>query len=135
MNYTIYNESTGQILKIVQTENIEAQLQNGESYLEGSINDSAYYISNGVAVEIPSKPNKYCNFDYQTKQWIDSRTNEYQWAIVRFERKKRLQDCDWTQLSDIPAETKAKWESYRQALRDITNQADPFNIIYPTKPD
>ena len=135
MNYTIYKESNGQILRIVQTVNIESQIQNGESYIEGSINDSHYYIENNAAVEKPERPNNYCDFDYDSKQWVDRRTNEYQWAVVRFERKKRLQDCDWTQLSDIPVETKAKWETYRQALRDITNQADPFNIIYPTKPE
>lgn len=27
------------------------------------------------------------------------------------------------------------WCDYRQALRDITNQPDPFNIVWPTKPE
>ena len=27
------------------------------------------------------------------------------------------------------------WTTYRQALRDITEQADPFDITWPTKPD
>ena len=26
-------------------------------------------------------------------------------------------------------------KTYRQALRDITNQSDPFDITWPTKPD
>jgi len=36
----------------------------------------------------------------------------------------------WTQLSDSPVD-KAAWATYRQALRDITTQVDPFNIKWP----
>jgi hypothetical protein len=42
----------------------------------------------------------------------------------------------WTQLPDAAltnTET-ANWASYRQALRNITTQSDPFNIIWPTAP-
>jgi hypothetical protein len=27
-----------------------------------------------------------------------------------------------------------KWKEYRQALRDVTLQDDPFNIIWPDEP-
>lgn len=62
--------------------------------------------------------------------------NDSQWAKVRADRNKRLADCDWTQLSDAPlnSDQKADWATYRQALRDITNQTDPFNIIWPEQP-
>ena len=59
-----------------------------------------------------------------------------QWANIRSERNQRLSACDWTQLSDAPltnVET-ADWGTYRQALRDITTQSDPFNIQWPEKP-
>jgi hypothetical protein len=48
-----------------------------------------------------------------------------------------LNECDWTQLPDSPLteEKKLEWKVYRQDLRDITNQEDPHNIIWPTKPD
>jgi hypothetical protein len=59
---------------------------------------------------------------------------EAQWPIVREKRDKLLQETDWTQLPDIPQETKNLWESYRQELRDITKQSDPHNIIWPTLP-
>lgn len=61
---------------------------------------------------------------------------ERQWANIRSERNQRLSECDWTQLSDAPltnVET-TDWGSYRQALRDITTQSDPFNIQWPTSP-
>jgi hypothetical protein len=56
-----------------------------------------------------------------------------QWAVVRAERNKLLAACDWTQLSDASADA-AVWATYRQALRDITDQANPFNIVWPVKP-
>jgi hypothetical protein len=53
-----------------------------------------------------------------------------QWDVVRAERNKLLADCDWTQLPDAPVDA-AAWATYRQALRDITSQANPFNIVWP----
>jgi hypothetical protein len=58
---------------------------------------------------------------------------ESQWARVRRDRNRLLTDCDWTQLPDAPVDKQA-WAAYRQALRDITMQADPFNLVWPTKP-
>jgi hypothetical protein len=59
---------------------------------------------------------------------------ENQWEIVRETRNELLKDCDWTQLSDIPVETKEIWTEYRTQLRDITTQPNPFNINWPVKP-
>lgn len=58
---------------------------------------------------------------------------EGQWDFIRIERNRRLADCDWTQLPDAPVDT-AAWAVYRQALRDITLQPDPFNIVWPIEP-
>jgi hypothetical protein len=59
---------------------------------------------------------------------------ENQWFIVREIRNELLVECDWTQLADIPSETKAIWSQYRQSLRDITSQTNPFSITWPVKP-
>ena len=59
---------------------------------------------------------------------------ETQWFIIRETRNELLTECDWTQLSDIPSETKVIWSEYRQSLRDITSQTNPFNITWPVKP-
>lgn len=63
-----------------------------------------------------------------TQEQIDE-----QWAAVRAERNEKLAACDWTQLPDAPVDREA-WATYRQELRDITLQSDPFNIIWPTPP-
>ena len=62
---------------------------------------------------------------------------EAQWKAVRDSRNKLLLDCDWTQLPDAPLtdEQKTAWQAYRQALRDVTQQTDPFNITWPAKPE
>jgi hypothetical protein len=57
-----------------------------------------------------------------------------QWAEIRAERNAKLAACDWTQLPDAPADT-AAWATYRQELRDITTQNDPFDIIWPSLPE
>jgi len=66
------------------------------------------------------------------EEWADKLADE--WAAVRAERNERLADCDWTQLPDAPVST-TTWAVYRQALRDITLQDDPFNIQWPNTPE
>jgi hypothetical protein len=63
--------------------------------------------------------------------------NDEQWVVVRSERNIKLQASDWSVLADVPItpEKKTEWETYRQALRDVTNQPDPFNITWPMPPE
>lgn len=56
---------------------------------------------------------------------------------VRAERQMRLTSCDWTQVGDAPltVEVKAAWATYRQALRDLTEDyASPDVVVWPTRP-
>lgn len=59
--------------------------------------------------------------------------SDNEWANVRMARNAKLASCDWTQLADAPADDLV-WAVYRQALRDITTQTDPFNIVWPDVP-
>jgi hypothetical protein len=59
---------------------------------------------------------------------------ENQWEEIRLIRNQLLTECDWTQLSDVSQTIKDLWTVYRQQLRDITNQQNPFNIQWPVKP-
>ena len=56
-----------------------------------------------------------------------------QWGRIRIERNAKLIASDWTQVADAPVDA-AEWATYRQALRDITNQTNPFNIFWPAVP-
>lgn len=77
---------------------------------------------------------------YQNWEQTDASTSEInarieaKWVEVRENRNQLLQECDWTQLGDIPNETKTIWQSYRQDLRDVTSQTNPFDIVWPVKP-
>lgn len=74
----------------------------------------------------------------QSEKWIDGRSQDLVWSEVRAERNRRLAASDWTDTYSAPARLGQalydQWQAYRQALRDITNQADPFNIEWPEIP-
>jgi hypothetical protein len=69
------------------------------------------------------------NVEPLTAEELQSRVAT-QWTVIRSQRNQLLKDCDWTQLADAPVD-KAEWATYRQELRDITKQSDPFNITWP----
>jgi hypothetical protein len=71
-----------------------------------------------------------------TKSEAESKAEE-QGRIVRSERDRLLQRTDWTQVDDTPLDNVAKnaWASYRQALRDLPDQAGfPFDVNWPSVP-
>ena len=59
-----------------------------------------------------------------------------EWNLVRSNRTKLLKASDWTQGADSPLtdSKKTEWKTYRQALRDVPTQSDPYNITWPTQP-
>lgn len=136
MNITIFETETGKITRSVFT-NIDPMLQvnDGESYIEGDFSSLSFYIENNAPVAKLQKPSQHHEFDYSTKTWIDPRTNETEWQMIKTQRKMMLEKTDWTQLPDVPLATKEVWATYRQALRDITNQPDPFTIVWPQRPE
>lgn len=55
-------------------------------------------------------------------------------AEVRAERDKRIAATDWTVLGDAKT-AKADWREYRQALRDVPEQAGfPYAVQWPVPP-
>ena len=83
------------------------------------------YLEDGVvyAVRVVTNSDEY-----------NAQRTAAEWTEVRNERGMYLQESDWTQLSDVSSVDKTAWATYRQQLRDVTTQADPFNITWPTKP-
>jgi len=68
----------------------------------------------------------------------DTRTEaqklEDMWAFFRSNRNKRLRETDVWALGDRTMT--AEQTAYRQALRDLpANTTDPFNPVWPTKPE
>ena len=54
------------------------------------------------------------------------------WNEIRNTRNILLQDTDWRASSDLTLSD--NWKTYRQALRDVPTQSDPYNITWPTEP-
>jgi hypothetical protein len=75
-----------------------------------------------------------------TMSWQDTRTTEeiksQQWAQIKIERDQLLAASDWRVIKavDTGVPLSEAWRVYRQALRDITTQSDPSNIIWPQAP-
>jgi hypothetical protein len=135
---TIYNV-TGRILRVVETETsiLESQVQEGESLLLAYTDPTKQYIDVATkeVVDIPSKPNEFCEFDWINKEWLDN--SDLAIGSVTYKRQLLLQESDWTDT--VSAQTRLtnydEWQFYRQQLRDITTQEGyPFNVEWPTQP-
>lgn len=70
-----------------------------------------------------------------TSDWPPAIDPDLQLASeVRSDRNALLSQSDWTQVADAPVD-KAAWATYRQALRDITDQSGfPHEVDWPVKP-
>ena len=90
--------------------------------------DGSFYTIEGPNYEIDNIE-KLVNEIYS----ISPKSLEQAWAAVRRDRNFRLSRSDWTQLPDSPLNEQQKNLAvvYRQQLRDITDQSDPFNIVWP----
>lgn len=54
---------------------------------------------------------------------------------IRHTRDMRLMESDWTQGKDISSAISEEWATYRQELRDVSEQEGfPWNVIWPVKP-
>ena len=56
--------------------------------------------------------------------------------VVRSIRNSMLIESDCTQGADVPQSIKDAWSTYRQELRDLTDQSGfPDDVTWPTKPE
>ena len=135
--YILYEPVTGRILSAGSSYMPELLATKDLAVLKKEIphDPRDCYVANGEITAKGVPPSEFHVFDYTTKQWVDPRTEQTQWPGVRSQRNALLSASDWTQLPDVPLATKETWAIYRQALRDITEQTDPFNINWPVRPD
>lgn len=135
-NYLIYHIS-GEIISYITCDEDDIIAQ-GKPFIESIINKEDivnYYVQDKELVKKPDNPYIYGIFDYSTKQWeFDAEKASIE---IDSQRKKLLQESDWTDT--VSAQTRlpnyAEWQTYRQALRDIPQQAGyPLNVIWPEQP-
>jgi hypothetical protein len=96
-------------------------------------NDYTKNISEGIPTIIDGVYKQIWIQTDASQSEIDNRI-ENRWIEVREQRNQLLQETDWTQLADIPQSIKDLWSLYRQQLRDITTENNPYFIAWPVKP-
>jgi hypothetical protein len=76
------------------------------------------------------------NITDSSEEETNTRIDE-KWGEVRETRNLLLQQSDWTQFQDSPitGSKLTEWQTYRQHLREITSQSNPFNLSWPTRPE
>ena len=89
----------------------------------------------GVLVDLTSEEENFRT--QETTEWDNNAFNRAM-AELRSQRDRLLSSCDWVMMSDSPIADKTAWETYRQALRDITENLTTVDQVqaveFPTKP-
>lgn len=137
MKFTVYETATGRVLRTGSCPDgqVALQAQSGETAVEGDYQPMAYrFDGGGAAVQLPARPSAFHNFDFSGLQWVLDSTAA--WASVRRKRDAILAQSDWMTIRSQEGgpPMSVAWRQYRQQLRDITTQADPLNIVWPTPP-
>jgi hypothetical protein len=118
---------------------LQANLQENEQYIESDVtgNPSLFMVSEGQVVALPPMPEMGYEFNYDTLVWFNARSVSQQTAYVKNKRDIYLSESDWTVVKAIDTNTPipTEWQTYRQELRDISQQSGyPFNVVWPTPP-
>lgn len=152
MSFTVYDKSTGEILRTGVANNPAAQvLYMSEDFIPvESFDPENEYVKNGVLKRREPSPGVWAVWDLETEQWVDVLTAEehaeleageleIQFTILRQERDKRLAASDWTDTLSasqrLSKDVQDQWAAYRMALRDLPdNTVDPTNVEWPVPP-
>jgi hypothetical protein len=103
--------------------------------------DTESDITNYIDVEdnisvFPTSPGVNYIFNWVTKLWEPSQDTDAQWYVIKKEQRLLLNASDWRIIKavDTGEPIPTNWQTYRQQLRDVTLQPDPFNITWPIQP-
>jgi len=141
IKYALY-KLNGQYV-VSGTSRIELQsidIPEGQSVYYGEVNILTQYhdISTGLPTlqGTPPAGDGY-RFNFDTKAWEPD--TPYLIYKTKGIRDQLLLNSDWTDTlsakNRLGQERYDQWQTYRQALRDITTQSTyPINVVWPTPP-
>jgi len=138
--YVIYENQSGKVISNGYTSNVASLTDENTAtqsvlFIEENTDWDECYVDleTLTLVKINKRPSHYHTLNMSTKQWeVDSVLSA---RHIRLERDRLLQETDWTQNSDVPEATKSLYTTYRQQLRDITDQESfPESVIWPVAP-
>ena len=112
---------------MVTLEQALASMHNGQWW--GWTDPSGDKVLSNVTIHDSSK-------SLPTQDEVDAKIAEIKLDEVRAERNAKLAETDWTQSRDVTLSNDSAWQTYRQALRDITDSATSLDdVTWPTKPE
>lgn len=95
MKITIYDQVSGQIMRVVDCHQQDLQLQydaSTQGYLDGDYSDDAFYVIDGAPLGLPAQPTHHHTFNWQSKQWLDPRTlqdlKDAVWTVLKQARSQ-----------------------------------------------
>jgi len=143
MNYAIIDgttvKSTGSIQKLFPNTSFSAAGPNADFLTANNVVELVDTLSYTTPSQKLSTVDAYVDSGKAYTVKVESTTTEEQtnltnakWVEVRNTRDNLLKGTDWRASSDLTLSD--AWKTYRQALRNITTQADPYNITWPTEP-
>ena len=128
---SLYDPELGTIKAQVTVTNIDSldcYLREGWAIAEGHHDPETHFIKPDTG-----RPNKHKSDATRPRVPIAR-----QWASVRNQRTRLLDENRWTVLPDSPlsAECQAEWLTYLKALQAITRDAEaPADVVWPTMPE
>ena len=143
MNYAIIDgttvKSTGTIQKLFPNTSFGIAGANSDFLIANNVVELVENLSFTTPTQKLTKVDAYVQDGKAYNVRVENTTAEEQtaltdqkWIAIRLERNRRLQITDWRASSDLTLSD--DWKTYRQALRDVPTQTDPYNITWPTEP-
>ena len=143
MNYAIINgttvKSTGTIQQLFPNTSFSIAGVNADFLTANNVVELVENLSFTTPTQKLSIVDAYVDSGKAYSVKVESTTSEeqttltnQQWSSIRLQRDNLLKNTDWRASSDLTLSD--DWKNYRQALRDVPTQSDPFNITWPTAP-
>ena len=143
MNYAIIDgttvKSTGTIQQLFPNTSFSIAGPNADFLTANNVVELVENLSFTTPTQKLSIVDAYVDSGKAYTVKVESTTTEEQtnltnarWVAVRNTRNNLLKATDWRASSDLTLSD--AWKTYRQALRDVPTQSDPFNITWPTEP-
>ena len=143
MNYAIIDgttvKSTGTIQKLFPNTSFGIAGANSDFLIANNVVELVENLSFTTPTQKLTKVDAYVQDGKAYNVRVENTTAEEQttlitqkWVDVRYLRDLKLQATDWRASSDLTLSD--DWKTYRQALRDVPTQTDPYNITWPTEP-
>ena len=130
-----FDPETGQYTRSSWCDPSSPELNAPNTY-RGVVNIHSQYhdLASGKPVDMPPRPSGMHDFEYRGRRRVLNTATQA--SPARGQRNAMLQASDWTQLADVPPATRAKWQPYRQALRDLPARPGfPSVVEWPSPPD